>query len=801
MNTFNGSPHSKQMKYTNKTSNLKPYQFSSDSLIHILENMSDGFFAFDAQWRFVYINKLAEELFASPKEELLYKVVWEVIPHVRSTSFFKNYQKAVRTKKPVHFEYYYERSKRWYFVHAYPTNDGLTVYFRDITEKKLIQEQMQFNATITESIADAVITTDMTYTIHSWNNGAEKMYGWKSSEVIGLDASNIFRSEFIDKKNENVWKKALKNKGYWKGEVQQHTKNGDIISVLASVSTINDAKGQGVGLVAVNRDITAQKQFEQLLTFKAEASRVLVSSLNYRKTLKSMANLAVKNIADWCSIELLHASGNLEQLAVAHKNTKKVSWAKQYRKKYPPNLSSNNGIANVLRTGKSEFYPQIDMALLQQTITDKEQFEQLKNIGFRAAMIVPLTVRGRTIGVISFISSESNRHYTKIDLEMAEQLASRASLAIENATLYEEVSRERERLHTLLANVPAVVWEAWGKPDEQLQRIDFVSKYVEKMLGYSVNEWLATPNFWLTIVHPDDKKRAADEAAAIFATNKGGVSRFRWQKKNGKSLWVEAQSYVIHDSKGVPIGMRGVTLDISDRMELEKRKDEFISMASHELKTPVTSMNLFVEILQKHLADSEDYKTQEFLQRIHKQTNKLKSLISNLLDISRIQTGKLHLQKETFAIDSLIDETIEAIQTATKRHTIEFSKRSSSEVYADRFRLYQVLANLLTNAIKYSPKGGKITITAEKNTDMLTIAVKDLGIGISADQQEKIFSKLYQVDSDSGKTYPGLGMGLYISAGIVKSHQGAITVESKKGKGSTFIITLPIIKAKRNSRR
>jgi PAS domain S-box-containing protein len=154
---------------------------------------------------------------------------------------------------------------------------------------------------------------------------------------------------------------------------------------------------------------------------------------------------------------------------------------------------------------------------------------------------------------------------------IAEDITERKLAEEERDRLNEEIQAQRERLNRLISNVPGVVWEAYGQPDDSKQRIDFVSEYVESMLGYSVNEWISEPNFWLKIIHPDDKQRAADEARDIFNGNRKGISQFRWIAKNGKELWVEAQSIVVHDNDGMPIGMRGVTMDISQRIRGEEQ--------------------------------------------------------------------------------------------------------------------------------------------------------------------------------------------------------------------------------------
>lgn len=160
----------------------------------------------------------------------------------------------------------------------------------------------------------------------------------------------------------------------------------------------------------------------------------------------------------------------------------------------------------------------------------------------------------------------------------------------EMAFLYSEIVNQSQRMDRILSSVPGVVWEAWGEPEEFSQRIDYVSGYVETLLGYSVEEWLSTPNFWLKIVHPDDQERAAQEAAQIYASGKKGISEFRWIAKDGRVVWVEAQSVIIFDNQGTPIGMRGVTMDITTHKETEealriseKELSDFLYSASEGL--------------------------------------------------------------------------------------------------------------------------------------------------------------------------------------------------------------------------
>lgn len=298
------------------------------------------------------------------------------------------------------------------------------------------------------------------------------------------------------------------------------------------------------------------------------------------------------------------------------------------------------------------------------------------------------------------------------------------------------------------------------------------------------------PQFWMVVAHPEDTEMVKQEAERFFTTGKGGTMRFRIKKKNNTYIWVEVQMTVIKDNKEKPIGMRGVTMDISERVKLEEKKDEFISIASHELRTPLTSAKGYLQILSKRMLMVEDGSLKLLIDKSNRYLDKLNNLISDLLDVSKIQSGKLQLTMSYFDAYDLINELVESLQPTISTHQIIVKSNTHRIIMGDKERLEQVLANLITNAVKYSPESENVYVYTEELEKTLRISVEDTGVGIPEEDISHIFQRFYRVEGTS-KRFSGMGIGLYISAEIVKRHNGSITVKSTPYKGSTFSFTIP----------
>jgi signal transduction histidine kinase len=417
---------------------------------------------------------------------------------------------------------------------------------------------------------------------------------------------------------------------------------------------------------ALDRLDLQRRLTEKRILFLAEASKILSSSLKPKATLTRLANLAVPEIADWCVIDVLDDKGRAQQVAIAHINPKKLPLANRIRKYFPADSNQSFGLAHVLRTGKVEFNEVLNNQIFEKTIQDKKILSDIKKFGFSSSIIVPISLQQKVLGAIQMVQAESGRHFTKADLLLAEELASRVALALDNARL--------------------------------------------------------------------------------FKTSQDAI----------------------------------------------KLRDEFLSIASHELKTPITSLKVYTQVLGKQLRKEE--KPALYLQKMDVQITKLTQLISDLLDVSRIQFGKLAFQIEAFDINELVADIAETLQPTLDNHKIQIVGKSSKLVSGDRDRISQVLINLLTNAAKYSPDADKIVVSITNDQQKASVSVKDFGIGIDKKHVSRVFDRFYQIREKNSRAFPGLGMGLYICKAIIERHNGSLTVESEIGQGSTFQFTLPTSK-------
>jgi signal transduction histidine kinase/DNA-binding response OmpR family regulator len=506
------------------------------------------------------------------------------------------------------------------------------------------------------------------------------MDGYETAEMIRRREKSkhtpIIFVTAINKTDENILK------GYSLGAVDYLCKPIDPEILKAKVGafvdlhkTVEDQKRQ--------MEMEAEKAKVRSLSFLAEASHVLSASLDFEKTLKSIADLSVPFLADYCIVDIVEENGSLRQVAVTDIKPERKEWLKELRERYPMDPNSRFGPDKVLRTGQTEIVTEINDYWLRSTARDKEHLELLKKMAFRSYMIVPLITRGRTIGLISLVSAESGRKYVQADLVLAEDLAGRAALAVDNARLYSE-----------------------------------------------------------------SQKAAQLEAEA------------RKESENANRL-----------------------------------KDEFIATISHELKTPLQNIIGWSQMLKSgRLDEPSRYHAMEIIDRNAKAQSEL---INDLLDVSRIITGQLRLNISPVDLAQVIEAAVNSVQPAAQAKDIILSVSidfAAGFVTGDANRLQQVVWNLLSNSIKFTPKGGRVEVRLERDGEWIKITVNDTGKGILPDFLPYVFDRFRQADGSITRTFGGLGLGLAIVKHLTELMNGTVLVSSEgEGRGATFTLRFPVM--------
>jgi PAS domain S-box-containing protein len=419
-------------------------------------------------------------------------------------------------------------------------------------------------------------------------------------------------------------------------------------------------------VLGVTVDITELKRAEETTRLLADAGEILGGSLDYHATLQNLARLVVPRIADWCAIDLLTESGDLERMCVYHPDPARVAQATELFARYPPARSTPYGAWHVMQTREPEWSPEISEQILTAVAQDARHLALLRGLNLRSYISVPLTARGNTLGVLSLVYAESGRRYRESDLALVLDLARRAAAAVDNAQLYQQLRAE------------------------------------------------------------------------------------------------------------------------------DRRKDEFLATLAHELRNPLAPIRTGLALLRLTNDPKETERTREVMDR---QLRHMVRLIDDLLDLSRITRGRVQLQRERVDVASIVGTAVEASRPLIDGAGHEFSltqPESPIIIDADRTRVAQVLSNLLNNAAKFTPRGGRIALEVEAEGGDVILRVRDTGVGIPRQMLTHVFEMFSQVGDAQARTQSGLGIGLTLVKRLVELHDGRVWAESDgPGLGSTFVVRLP----------
>ena len=767
----------------------------------ILESITDAFCTLDREWRFTYANRQAEVLLGRSREDLIGKDHWEEFPDTLGTEVERNYRRAVAEAVAVTFEIFYPPHDHWYELHAYPSPDGLSIYFRDVSQRRRDEAALRESEEKLRLLADTIPQLAWMarpdghifwynrrwYEYTGTTPEAMEGWGWQSvhdPEVLpqvlerwqrsiasgepfdmvfpikGADGhfrpfltrvnplsgeggqilywfgTNTDIAELrqarealadseerlrlaLDAGRMGVWdwnvrngslkwsdsleplhglapgtfggtfehfqqlihpddrgavnaaiRQALETGGEFYVEFRNVWQNGGIHWIAGSGKVFPGDDGQPLRMIGIGLDVTQRKRAEQTASFLAEASAALAVLVDFDSTLQKVSALAVPSFADWATVDLAEEDGSLRRVSVSHIDPAKVQLAHEVHRRFPPDPDAPNGVWNILRTGRSEIVPEITDELLVQSVHDDVLLGILRQLGLRSYIGVPLTVRGKTLGVITFINAESGHRYDHMDLVVAEDLANRAAIAIENAQLYREL-------------------------------------------------------------------RDAD-----------------------------------------------------------RRKDDFLATLAHELRNPLAPIRNGLQVMR--LTGSENIVVDEARSMMERQLNQMIRLVDDLLDVSRIARDKLNLKKQPVELAEVIRSSVETSRPLIEQagHTISVTiPPTPIYIDADLTRLAQVFLNLLNNSAKYTQPGGRIWLVAECFENEVAVKVRDNGLGIPAEALPRIFQMFSQVDRNMEMAQGGLGIGLTLVRRLVEMHGGTVEAHSDgPGQGSEFTVRLPVLK-------
>ncbi len=606
----------------------------------------------------------------------------------------------------------------------------------DITKPKISEEANAKLAAIVQSSEDAIISKTLEGIITSWNHGAEKIFEYTSAEIIGQSITKIIPVERLDEEPEII-RNITEGKTLAHFETQRVSKSGRYIDISLTISPIKDKSGKIIGASKIARDISGQiearkkieeseKRFHNLIFSSPSAIGILYGE----DLVITIANEPIIEI--WGKGKEIIGKKYFEALPELAEQGYREVFARVYKTGIPFNAVETP--VHILQNG--EF--------------------TLKYYNF---LLYPQRNVNNEINGIGIIATE----------------------VTSQALINNSIKESEERFRFLAQTLPQLIWVTDAQGNQE-----FASSRWKEYSGIEP----AGAEEWKAIVHPDDYGSTNAAWAHSLTTGNIYIADVRLKNREGKYRWHTVKGEPVLDNEKKIVKWVGAFTDIHLQKIKEEKKDEFISIASHEMKTPLTTAKAYLQMLESSLDESNEDATL-FAKKASQAVNRLNELISELLDVSKIRLGKLNYTITTFNFNDMIESAVENIQLTSPTHTIIKTGRVRDEVTGDKERLQQVVINLLSNAIKYSPNATQVFITIAQENDEIKVAVKDTGIGIGMENVRKIFDRYHRIEEHAVQ-FQGLGIGLFISYEIIQRHHGKLWVESERGKGSTFYFTLPV---------
>lgn len=612
------------------------------------------------------------------------------------------------------------------------------------------------------------------------NSAYAKGCGYKKIELTGKNHFDLFPSKENQKIFEKVRKTGKLIRFNAKPFIFPNQPEKGITYWDWSLMPVKNENGEVAGFAFSLLNVTESKKREKRLTMQNALSKLLSEA----SSLDEIISQVLKIIGEGLGLQVgeLWKVDNVKNALILNK-----TW---YSKPLGKSLFAKMSLTTTFKKG--EGLPGIVWKInkpywiknvLNNANFPRKRFAEKENL--HGAFGFSIMINKEIFGIIDFIGYEIVNPNKEL-LELVSSISNQLGQFIEHKRSDKALKESEKKYHGLYDSIT----DGIVRTDMNGNILECNSSYAN-MLGYKNEEIKRlkyqdfTPKKW---------HKMEENIVKNIIVKKGysGEYEKEYIKKDKVIFPVALKIWLNKNEEGKNIGMWGIVRDITEQKQLDKKKDEFINIVSHELKTPLTTLKAFSQILQKHLLNLKDEKGILYLSKINLQADKILSLVKDLLDVGKISEGKLALNLQLTNIDVLIDGVITDIQAISEKHKIIKIGKANSNIVIDRERISQVLINLLTNAIKYSPSSDKVICKIIKNKKEIVIGIKDFGIGILKTDLKKIFDRYMQIESKEKEFLPSLGLGLYISSEIIARHNGRIWVESKSGKGSMFYFTLPL---------
>ena len=655
-------------------------------------------------------------------------------------------------------------------------NQGLEKTVDDRT-KELSESELRYR-TLVDSAPVAIGTvTGKNLVITSANEMLLQFWG-KDADILGQQLKDVISESNTQKLLSVLYDIFITGEPFYGYEISTFLeRNGKLKEFFFNFiyTPLKSENGQTESVMMVAIDVTEQVQ-----------ARLNVE--NIRARLHSMVMTAPIGMTILKGRNLIVEIANQPMFDLWHRQKEEILGKALWE--VFPELTSREFpalIENVFNTGKSFVIPEILSPHPERELFIEISYDPL----FDSNQVVE-SILVTVIDITELVNARKLLEQSESDLQAIneELLSSNEELSATNDHLEDirlalensmkELSASETKLRFTLNAIPQQVWTA--STDGKLT---WVNEVVSRDFGYDIEEIVG--HGWKEFIHPEDLELCVQKWTFALTSKAEYLVEFRLRFADGNYYWHLGRAIPLVEEGGIILWL-GTNTNIQIQKENEEIKDEFLSIASHELKTPLTTIKAYNQLMMR---SNQSPVLESFIKKSSDQIYRLEKLITDLLDVTKINAGKMSYNMETFNLRELVETTVEGMQHTTTTHELILSAGDKIDYVGDRFRLEQVLHNFLSNAIKYSPNGKKVLVDCDIVAQNVIVSVKDFGVGIAEESLNKLFNRYYRVDNTAMR-FDGLGLGLFISSEILKRHQGNFWIESVEGEGSTFFFALPI---------